>query len=53
MEGETMVVVRGGGLATGAKELKTTSLSDPRTPEGERTDGASEEMEEMENRLPL
>ena len=53
LEGETMVVVRGGGLAMGAKELDTTSLSVPRTPEGERTEGASDEMDEMEKRFPL
>ncbi len=53
LKGDAMVVVRGGGLAMGAKELKTRSLSPPRTPDGERTEGASEEIDEKENRLPI
>ena len=50
-KGEEIEVVLGGGLATGAKELNTRSLSDPRPPDGDRTEGASEDIEVMEKRL--
>ena len=53
LSGGAMVVVRGGGLATGAKELKTRSDSVPGMPEGDWTEGASEETETRENRVPL